>query len=78
MLELTENLYHDSFWAKLPATRQAIGKIQPRLYQVNSKVSKVLLTSYNAFIRTHLDYDDMIYDQSFCISFQQKIWIRIT
>ena len=32
-----------------------------------------LLTIYKFFVRTHLDYGDIIYDQAFNNSFQQKI-----
>ena len=32
-----------------------------------------LITIYKSFIRPHLDYGDMIYDQTFYMSFQQKI-----
>ena len=32
-----------------------------------------LITIYKSFIRPHLDYGDMIYDQSFKMSFQQKM-----
>ena len=31
-----------------------------------------LLTLYNCFIRPHLDYGDIIYDQSYKLSFHQK------
>ena len=32
-----------------------------------------LITIYKSFIRPHLDYGDMIYDQTFNMSFQQKM-----
>ena len=32
-----------------------------------------LLTIYNSFIRTHLDYGDIIYDQAYNVSFHQKL-----
>ena len=32
-----------------------------------------LLTIYKSFIRPHLDYDDIIYDQAYNVSFQQKV-----
>ena len=32
-----------------------------------------LLTTYKCFVRTHLDYGDIIYDQAFSNSFHQKI-----
>ena len=31
-----------------------------------------LITVYKSFIRPHVDYGDMIYDQTFNMSFQQK------
>ena len=33
----------------------------------------LLLTIYKSFIRTHLDYGDVIYDQAYTASFRQKI-----
>ena len=33
----------------------------------------LLITIYKSFIRPHLDYGDMIYDQTFNMSFQQKM-----
>ena len=32
-----------------------------------------LITIYKSFIRSQLDYIDMIYDQTFNVSFQQKM-----
>ena len=32
-----------------------------------------LITTYKSFIRSHLDYGDMIYDQTFNMSFRQKM-----
>ena len=32
-----------------------------------------LITIYKSFIRSHLDYGDMIYDQTFSMSFQQRM-----
>ena len=32
-----------------------------------------LITIYKSFIRSHLDYGDIIYDQAYNVSFQQKI-----
>ena len=32
-----------------------------------------LITIYKSFIRPHLDYGDMIYDQTFNMSFHQKM-----
>ena len=32
-----------------------------------------LLTTYKCFVRTHLDYGDIIYDQAFSNSFHQNI-----
>ena len=32
-----------------------------------------LLTIYKSFIRPHLDYEDIIYDQAYNASFQQKV-----
>ena len=32
-----------------------------------------LITIYKSFIRSHLDYGDVIYDQTFNMSFQQKM-----
>ena len=35
--------------------------------------SLALLTIYKCFVRTHVDYDDIIYDQAFNNSFHQEI-----
>ena len=32
-----------------------------------------LLTIYKSFVRPHLDYGDVIYDQACNVSFQQKV-----
>ena len=32
-----------------------------------------LLTIYRSFIRPHLDYGDIVYDQAYNASFQQKV-----
>ena len=32
-----------------------------------------LLTTYKCFIRQHLDYGDIIYDQAYNLSFHQKL-----
>ena len=44
-----------------------LGKLQ------NILPRSALLTIYNRFVRTHLDYGDIIYDQAFNNSFHQKI-----
>ena len=33
----------------------------------------VLITIYKAFVRSHLDYDDVLHDQAFDLSFHQKL-----
>ena len=33
----------------------------------------VLITIYKAFVRPHLDYDDILHDQAFDLSFHQKL-----
>ena len=38
----------------------------------NFSPRKWLLTIYKSFIRPHLDYDDIIYDQSYNTSFHQR------
>ena len=35
--------------------------------------TSALLTIYKCFVRTHLDYDDIIYDEAFNNSFHQKL-----
>ena len=44
-----------------------------------------LITTYKAFIRPHIDYDDILYDQAYNMSFYQKLqsiqynaWLAIT
>ena len=32
-----------------------------------------LITIYKAFVRPHLDYSDILYDQAFNLSFQHKL-----
>ena len=39
----------------------------------NIRPRSALLTIYKCFVRTHLDYGDIIYDQAFTNSFHQKI-----
>ena len=51
-------------------TNKTIGllhKLQTHLLRAH------LIPIYKSFIRPHLDYDDMIYDQTFNMSFQQKM-----
>ena len=44
------------------------------LYKLQSLLPRApLITIYKSFIRSHLDYGDMIYDQTFNLSFQQKM-----
>ena len=45
----------------------------------------ILITEYKAFIRLHLDYGDILYDQAYTMFFQQKLesiqydaWLIIT
>ena len=42
-----------------------------KLHNILPRLS--LLTTYNSFIRPHLDYGDVIYDQAYTVLFQQKI-----
>ena len=35
--------------------------------------SSVLLTIYKDFVRTHLDYGSIIYDQAYNVTFRQKL-----
>ena len=46
--------------------------MQLRKFQ-NILLRSALLTIYKCFVRTHLDYDDIIYDQAFNNFFHQKI-----
>ena len=39
----------------------------------NLSPKTVLITIYKAFVRPHLDYGDILYDQAFNLSFQQKL-----
>ena len=44
------------------------------LYKLQTLLPRApLITIYKSFIRPHLDYGDMIYDQTFNILFQQKM-----
>ena len=49
---------------------KAIGLLR-KLYNTLPRLP--LLTIYKSFIRPHLDYGDIIYDQAYTASFQQKI-----
>ena len=44
------------------------------LRKLNNTLPRLpLLTIYKSFIRPHLDYGDVIYDQAYTASFHQKI-----
>ena len=44
------------------------------LYKLHITLPRLsLLTIYKSFIRPHLDYGDVIYDQAYTASFHQKI-----
>ena len=49
---------------------KAIGLLR-KLYNTLPRLP--LLTIYKSFIRPHLDYGDVIYDQAYTASFHQKI-----
>ena len=51
-------------------TNKTIGLLQ-KLSNLLSR--QALVTNYKAFIRPHLDYDDVLYDQAFDHSFHPKI-----
>ena len=49
---------------------QAIGLLQ-KLQKTLLRL--VLITKYKAFVRSHLDYGDMIYDEAYNETFHQKL-----
>ena len=52
---------------KISKTRRLLRKLQ------NMLPMPALLTIYKSFIRPHLDYSDIIYDQAYNLSFHQKL-----
>ena len=42
------------------------------LRKLQNLLLTALLTIYKAFVRHHLDYGDILYDQAFNLSFYQK------
>ena len=52
---------------KISKTTGLLGKLQ------NILPRPALLTIRKCFIRPHLDYDDIIYDQAYNLSFHQKL-----
>ena len=52
---------------RISTTVELLRKLQ------NILTRPALLTIYKYFLRTHLDYGDVIYDQDFNLSFHQKL-----
>ena len=70
-------MYLDSklnFSEHLKTIFQKTNKTIGLLHKLQSLLPSTPLTIiYKSFIRSHLDYGDMIYDQTFNMSFQQKM-----
>ena len=64
-LNFQENLYN--IMSKVGKTIGLLRKLQAILLRLS------LVTIYKAFIRPHLDYGDIIYDQAYKESFHQKL-----
>ena len=63
-----------NFSEHLKTIFQKTNKIIGLLRKLQTLLPRVpLITIYKSFIRPHLDYGDMIYDQTFNMSFQQKM-----
>ena len=70
-------MYLDSklnFSEHLKTIFQKTNKTIGLLHKLQTLLPSTPLTIiYKSFIRSHLDYGDMIYDQTFNMSFQQKM-----
>ena len=62
------------FQGQLKNIYSKVNKTIGLLRKLNNTLSRLsLLTIYKSFIRPHLDYGDVIYDQAYTASFHQKI-----
>ena len=68
-LELNFQEHFENMLNKVNKTIGLLRKLQ------NTLLRPSLLTIYKSFIRPHLEYDDVIYDQAYNVSFQQKVEI---
>ena len=65
-----------SFSEHLKTIFQKTDKTMGLLRKLKTLVPRApLITIYKSFLRPHLDYGDMIYDQTSSMSFQQKMEI---
>ena len=62
--------FEDHLKMMLNKVNKTIGLLR-KLHNILSR--SALLTIYKSFIRPHLDYDDIIYDQAYNTSFHQKL-----
>ena len=62
-----------NFSVHLKTIFQKTNKTIGLLHKLQSLLPSTPLIIYKSFIRSHLDYGDMIYDQTFNMSFQQKM-----
>ena len=62
-----------NFSEHLKTIFQKTNKTIGLLHKLQSLLPSTPLIIYKSFIRSHLDYGDMIYDQTFNMSFQQKM-----
>ena len=64
--KLTFENYLKMLTTKIHETIELLRKLQNLLPRI------ALTTIYKAFVRPHLDYGDILYDQAFNLSFRQK------
>ena len=63
-----------NFHENISSILSKVNKLNPVLWKLQTVLSRhSLLTIYNAFIRTHLDYNDVIYDKIFNESWHKKL-----
>ena len=63
-----------NFHENISSILSKVNKLNPVLWKLQTVLSRhSLLTIYNAFIRTHLDYNDVICDKTFNESWHKKL-----
>ena len=63
-----------NLWPPCKNILNKVNKIIGLLHKFHNTLPRLpLLTIYKSFIRPHLDYGDIIYDQAYNVSFHQKL-----
>ena len=63
-----------NFWEHIKSITKKISETMGRLRKIQQILSKsTLLTIYKTFIRSRLDYTDIIYDQAYNSAFHNKL-----